>query len=403
MRAYSVVLMVLLLVIPPPLCAQKHDDLAGHNENDAVTAAIEHLRNLEYEAGKQQLRAWAETHPADLRAWNYLATATLYQEMYERGVLDSSVYGQGGDIFKANKVSIRPAFQQELLSVLDTAQNIAEQRLKQDPRDKDAMYWAGVSHGTRATYHFTLRKEYMAALHEATAAYKYHAELLKGDPRYIDCYLIVGVNNYVLGSLPWYVKVMAAMTGRHGDRAEGLKQIKRVTDEGNYARDDAKLTLAVLYQREKMYSQALALYKEMALSYTRNYLIQYETSALHHLLTEWHSAAQGYDAIMIKHRANALGFRNIPSGKILYHAGQAYEHLGENELALSRYAEAASLAGDDHYTYLAELATADLEMRLQHPDRARAHYQRIAAEKPNTDEGRSARHAIKKLESYTRE
>ena len=33
------------------------------------------------------------------------------------------------------------------------------------------MYWAGVSHGTRATYHFALRKEYMPALHEACAAY----------------------------------------------------------------------------------------------------------------------------------------------------------------------------------------------------------------------------------------
>ena len=223
---------------------RSHSDQAA--KNDTVTTALEHLRSLEYDDAKQQLHTWGDAHPADLRAWNYLAIATLYQEMFQRGVLESDVYGQGGAIFKPSKVAVTPSFQQELFSVLDKAQGLAEQRLKNDPKDKDAMYWAGVSHGTRATYHFTLRKEYLPALHEATDAYKYHRDLLKLDPTYVDSYLIVGMNNYVVGSLPWYVKAMATLAGRHGDRAEGLQEVKRVTEEGNYAREDAKLMLAVL-------------------------------------------------------------------------------------------------------------------------------------------------------------
>lgn len=47
------------------------------------------------------------------------------------------------------------------------------------------MYCAGVSHGTRATYHFALRKEYVPALREATKAYECHRDLLKLDPHYM--------------------------------------------------------------------------------------------------------------------------------------------------------------------------------------------------------------------------
>src|SRR5258706_9228483 len=314
---------------------------ANKKDQDGLPPAIEHLRNLEYDAAKAQLRGYVDAHPADLQAWNYLAIATLYDEMFERGVLESSVYGEGGEVFKASKVAVTPAFQQDLLSILDKSQQLAEERLKNDPKDKDAMYWAGVDHGTRATYHFALRKEYLPALHEATAAYNYHSDLLKLDPDYVDSYLVVGVNNYVVGSLPWYFKVFASLTGRHGDRAEGIRQVKRVTEQGNYAREDAKLMFAVIYQREKMNTPALPLYQEMAHSYPRNYLLQYEVSNLLGTTNDWKSAAETYDSILGKHRAVDSGYENIPLAKVLYKSGQAYEHLQQDHTAVNRYLEAA--------------------------------------------------------------
>ena len=355
------------------------------------------MRNLEYGESEQQLHQWLETHPTDLRAWNYLAIATLYQEMFKRGVLESRVYGHGGDVFKPSKVAITPEFQQELLGILDKAQRAAEERLKIGGSDKEAKYWAGVSHGTRATYHFVLRKEYMPALHEATEAYKYHSELLKLDPRYVDAYLIVGMNNYVVGSLPWYIKVLAALTGRHGNREEGLQQVKRAKEEGHHARDDARLMLAVLYQREKRPADALVLYQEMAHSYPRNYLLQYEVGVIFGLLNDWHSAASTYDSMLDRHRTGEPGYKEIPLAKVLYQAGQAYEKLQENEPALARYTEAGRLPGSDRYSYISELAAADLQMRLQRPNEAREHYQRVADAVPDSEEGKLARRALAKL------
>jgi tetratricopeptide (TPR) repeat protein len=365
--------------------------------SDPVATAIEHLRNLEYDLAIQQLQRWLEKHPEDLRAHNYLGISVLYQEMFQRGVLESRVYGHGGDVFKASKVTLTPEFQQQLLSTLEKAQALADRRTKSDPKDKEALYWAGVTHGTRATYHFTLRKEYMPALHESTDALKLHRSLLEMDPHYVDAYLIVGMNNYIVGSLPWYIKVLASMTGRHGDRAEGIEQVKRVTEEGKYAREDARLMLAVLYQREKKFGEALRVYEAMARAHPRNYLLPCEVAALHGSLNEWSSAAEVYDSVLQRHRSGQPGYAQIPLGRILYSSGEAYERSDQSEKALSRFSEAAALAGGGRDTYQAELRAGDMLVRLRRKQEARARYTRVAEATPKSEQGKAARKALKQI------
>ncbi len=366
---------------------------------ESVQVAIDHLRNLEYEQAKQGLGSWVKEHPDDLYAWNYLATTILYEEMFRQSVLESKVYGEGGEVFKASKVPVTPEFQKELLTILDKAQAAADERLMKGPGDKDAMYWAGVTHGTRATYHFTLRKEYMPALREATAAYKQHEQLMKLDANYVDAYLIVGVNNYVVGSLPWYLKVMASLTGRHGNKAEGLRQIQRAMEQGHDAREDAQLILAVLYQREKMYREALPVYQQMAAAYPRNYLLWQEVATLYGLLGDWAAAAKEYDTILARHRAGEPNFDKIPVARMFYLAAQAHERLGETEPALVLYSQAAQAKGDDKYGHKGDLAAADIEARMQRTAEARERYQRVAQAAPESEEGKLAKKALKRLQA----
>jgi tetratricopeptide (TPR) repeat protein len=188
------------------------------------------------------------------------------------------------------------------------------------------------------------------------------------------------------------------MTGRHGDRAEGLRQVKRVTEQGNYAREDSKLMLAVLYQREKMYAPALSLYQEMAHSFPRNYLLQYEVSNLLGTTNDWKSAAETYDSILAKHRSGDSGYENIPIAKVLYKSGRAYEHLQQDESALNRYQEAAALPGTDRHIYLSAFAAANVYMRQQRPEAACAHYHRVADAMPEAEEGEASRRALRKLQ-----
>jgi len=261
------------------------------------------------------------------------------------------------------------------------------------------MYWAGVGHGTRATYHFALRKQYISALREATTAYNYHEHLLKIDPGFVDCYLIIGINDYVVGSLPWYVKVMASLGGRHGNREEGIRQVRIVTERGHYASEDAKLMLGVLYQREKMHEEALDLYQGMARSYPRNYLLEYEVASLLFILKHWGLAAQAYDAILAKRKVTASDDAHVPTAKLLYQSGQAYEHLQQYESALVRYSQAQELPGNERYIYASGLAAANLYEHLSLIQEARVLYQLVANATPSTEEGNAARRALRRLEA----
>ena len=391
--------MFVLAVVLVPGVTNSQTTTSPAEPSGQLAIGIDHLRNLEYKEAIQQLQSWLETHPEDLRAHNYLGISILYQEMFHRGVLESRVYGHGGEVFKASKVAVTPEFQQQLLTVLAKAQSIAELRLNSNPKDKEALYWGGVTHGTRATYHFTLRKEYMPALHEATDALKLHRNLLELDPDYVDGYLVVGMNNYIVGSLPWYIKVMASLTGRHGDRAEGIKQVKRVTEEGNYAREDALLMLAVLYQREKMYRQALEVYEEMARAYPRNYLLPCEVAALHGSLNEWSQSAEVYDSVLQRQRNGQAGYQLIPLARILYASGEAHRRSDQPEEALARYSEAGTLTGGAPYTYLAELRAGDILVHLRRKEEAKTLYRHVAEATPDSEEGKAARQALKLISS----
>ncbi|HMK21785.1 MAG TPA: tetratricopeptide repeat protein, partial [Terriglobales bacterium] len=238
---------------------------------------------------------------------------------------------------------------------------------------------------------------YLPALRESTDGLKLHRSLLELDPGYLDAYLIVGMNNYIVGSLPWYWKVLASLSGRHGDRAEGIRQVKRVTEEGNHAREDARLMLAVLYQREKMYREALAVYEAMARDHPRNYLLPGEIAALHATLDEWPAAAEAYDSMLQHYRTGQAGYAHIPLARTLYYAGEAYERSEKPEMALSRYSEAGSLSVSDRYRYRALLQAGDILVHLQRQEEASNCYRRVEEEVPDSQEGKDARAALKQV------
>ena len=54
--------------------------------------------------------------------------------------------------------------------------------------------------------------------------------------------------------------------------------IERVANEGNWARDDAKTLLIVLYTREKRYPEALGHARDLMAKYPRNYLFRLEAA-----------------------------------------------------------------------------------------------------------------------------
>jgi ceramide glucosyltransferase len=170
--------------------------------------ALDHIYNLEFGKARSLVEECLRQNPADLLALNYLANVILDEELLKEGLFATEDYGNKGEAFRERRVPVSTAFQAELLKSLQNAQSLADDRLKKNPRDKDALYWGGVAHATRSEYLFTPQRSNQAALREGLEARKYHLKLHKADPQYADVLLVIGIADYVAGSLPWYVKVL---------------------------------------------------------------------------------------------------------------------------------------------------------------------------------------------------
>ncbi|MFB3815794.1 MAG: tetratricopeptide repeat protein [Terriglobales bacterium] len=331
---------------------------------DPLALATEHLYSLEYDSALALLGPYVVENPNDLRALNLLAATLLRQEMFRQGLLEVNQYGDEGDVYKPQKMPLPPGFEQQLMSALDRVQTITSERLKADPQDREALYWAGVASGTRSLYLFTLKRSYMGALRESKNAAKLHRELLKLEPQNRDALLVLGVQDYVLGSLPWPIKILVALTGAGGDKKRGIQQLERCAAQGHFARQDARFVLPVLYMREKRSTDALETLQSLAANYPRNYLLLQEIASVQRVQKNWRGALETYESLLARHRAGVAGYRRIPLSRVLYLAGHSAVQIGENERAL-RYYEQASQLTPDVYASRAQAAAADLLKRMR--------------------------------------
>lgn len=391
--AWILVLLVLILLVFTPKAGGAQNAAA----NDLLAIANDHLYNLEYDAAQKYVESFLAENPNDLRALNLLPIVLVRQEMFRQGLLEASMYDDEGDVYKPEKVPMSPQFESAFKAALERAQKAAEARLSADPKDKEAMYWLGITYGTRGTYDFTLRRAYRDALGDGKQAVKLHKNLLELDPTFTDAKMIVGVNNYVIGSLPWYWKMLASLTGARGDRKRGLEQIRDVAENGNYARDDARVLLALLYSREGQREQTIRILLELTKLYPRSYLLQQELGSAYRVMERWQEAAAVYDSMLAKHAGGAPGFAAIPVSRIAYLSGVSHANKGDADVALMRYEFASQQNGKskDVYVYRAQLAAAELNKRLKRTEIAQELYRRVATEAPNTPEGKAAKRALR--------
>src|SRR5207253_363973 len=158
------------------------------------------------------------------------------------------------------------------------ARQLAQARLKQSPRDPEALYFLGATEGLKATFEEAVERRHFAALKDGSDAVDKHREVIKLDPNYHDAEITIGLYDYTVGALPLPAKLIAGVVGFRGSKKRGLATLERVAKEGRWIHDEAKTLLIVLYTREKRFGEAAAYARELAAKYPRNYLYRLEAA-----------------------------------------------------------------------------------------------------------------------------
>src|SRR5712692_839258 len=281
---FSALIRVLFLVVltAVPLAAQQTNS-AWLTENDRAkleslrAAGFEALFNLDYEAARKNFREIAESLPNHPAGPQFLAASLWIETLYQSRRLQSSLY-DSDSFYSQNEDKADPRTVDQFRTWTRQARQLAEARLKQNPRDAEALYFLGATEPLKASFQAAVERRHFAALKDGSDAVDRHREVIKLDPVYHDAEITIGLYDYTVGSLPLAYKILAGVAGFHGSKKRGLATIERVSNEGRWARDDAKTLLIVLYTREKRFAESAALARELGARYPRNYLYRLEAA-----------------------------------------------------------------------------------------------------------------------------
>lgn len=282
-------LFIAMLICAISVNAQKsavnEKSVSAAETNSASTARFEELRaagfdalyNLDYETARKNFKELAQFFPDHPAGPQFLAATLWTQTLNESRRLQSTLYNT--DSFYAQKEDKPdPRMVEEFRGLTRTAAQLARARLKRNPKDAEALYFLGATEGLKAAFAVAVQRSFMSSLGDGSSSVEHHREVIKLDPNFHDAELTIGLYDYVVGSLPAPVKLLASIVGTHGSKKRGLLTLQRVASEGRWARDDASALLIVLFKREKRFDEALTLSRSLGAKYPRNYLFKLETA-----------------------------------------------------------------------------------------------------------------------------
>lgn len=254
---------------------------AAQSASALVAQADDHYFNLEYEeAIRDYYAAMAASQPSG-DIWNRIATTILYQELNRLGMLETSAFRGDNQFLIEEKPKPDPEAKQRFLGALAEARRLAEASLTRSPKATSPLFVLSQNYALEANYLFMVDKSYIGALRAGNKARKYSDELREIDPQYIDAYLVAGVQEYVVGSLPWAVRALVAFGGIHGSKEKGRTWVERVADEGDKLQTEAKVLLALLYRRERRPLDAAKVLEGLIQKFPRNYVLRLELASMY--------------------------------------------------------------------------------------------------------------------------
>jgi tetratricopeptide (TPR) repeat protein len=258
----------LLVLTLPVWAASLHDTVAAQ-------PGFEHFYNLAYDEALAEFSAQAAQDPSSPDVYNHIAQTVLYKEMYRAGMLSSEFIG-GTKFAHQPKLALTADEEKQFHDSLNRAISLAQQRMEANPNDTGALYAIGVSYGLRANYAFVVRKAWIEALKDASAARKAHLRVTELDPAFVDAKLTQGVNDYIVGSLPLHWRMFGFLGGFRGDKKRGIRTLQEVGEQGRLNRVDALVLLAALYLREGRQTEAIPVLTELTQTFPKNVLLKME-------------------------------------------------------------------------------------------------------------------------------
>ena len=298
--------------------------------------------NLDYEEAIETFRSLREGYPQHPAPPLYLGILTWLKELLDRQDLDLDRFIAPGYFTKATDHEMASVRREAFFGHLSESQKLCRNILAGQPTHADARYFLGTSLGVLGSFAFTIDRKKVRALRYGKKAYGYHRDLVKENPDFYDCYLSVGLYEYIVGNLPWYIKWLAAIAGYSGSAKRGFEYLELGAAKAQYVADDARVLLMVLHVREKRHDKALSIARTLHQKYPRSFLLHLNQAQLLERMGRLDEAVQEYQIIIGRAEEETPNYGRIPLPIFRYRMGRKFLDLGYPHPGLEQLRRAAS-------------------------------------------------------------
>lgn len=254
--------------------------VAGTAASAPIDDAVRHMYNSDFGKAQQTLSGYIAGNPRDPLGYAMRAAAYLFGELDRLMILDGEFFADDKKIADKKHLRADPNVRRLFYEAVGEAEKSAKAVLAGNPTDANALFALAVSGGVTTDYMALVEKRQLGSLSVAKQTHGWAIKLLAADPQYYDAYLTTGLNEYLVGSLPFFVKWFVKFDQTQGDKTVAVKQLEMVAKSGRYLGPFARVLLAIINLREKHPEQARVLLAGLVREYPGSRLFREQLDKL---------------------------------------------------------------------------------------------------------------------------
>lgn len=260
-----------------PNAAQHTDPInLGQDVRDARVL----FYNLDYDASLSRFEAVQRANPQSAIAIGYVLTVVVFRELYHQDLLDTTYYAHDSFLSSKRSVPVPEATRQRIESLTDSAIELCNRQLHENPRDANALFARGYARGIHASFITLVDHSYFAAARQGLAARNDSEDVLKIDPDYQDAKMAIGIQQFAVASLPRVLRMMIGISGVTGNKEKGLNLLRESAAGGIVTPIESRTALSLFLRHDGRYSEALAVQRGLAQEFPHDYLFRLEEANL---------------------------------------------------------------------------------------------------------------------------
>jgi hypothetical protein len=242
----------------------------------ALQAAYGRLYDFDFKGAHEILDRQRQLDPQAPLVLAIKSATYLFAELDRLKILELDFFTDDDKVVDRRKLIPDPAIRQKFFDTVAESDRLANARLAVKPDDPDSLLALCMTTGLVTDYAALVEKRRLGSFALAKKSHVWAKKLLALNPPVVDAYMTFGTAEYIVGSLPFFVRWFVHMDSVEGNKTKGIEELTLVAQKGKYCGPFARMLLAVIALREKHPEEAERLLAGLAKDYPDNLLVRKE-------------------------------------------------------------------------------------------------------------------------------